>query len=90
MSPSAPLTLEQLKEIIKNEMKRGKGAREDQEQVEDGEEVLNPDNSSTVMKTIRNISNNKHEHQCLDEAVNVLNARQSHQLQADKVPVNMP
>lgn len=45
MSPSALLTLEQLKKISEDTMKTDKGAREVQEQVENGEDVLDPDNS---------------------------------------------
>ena len=48
MSPSAQLTSEQLKEFIEDEKNTDKGAREVQEQVEDGEEVLDPDNTSSV------------------------------------------
>ena len=46
MSPSAQLTLEQLKEIIENEKKTDQGSRVVQEQVEDGKEVPDPDNTS--------------------------------------------
>jgi hypothetical protein len=45
MRLSAQLTSEQLKEIIKDENKRDKSARDFQEQVEDGEEVLEAENS---------------------------------------------
>ena len=46
MSSSALLTSEQLTEIIEDEKNTNKSAREVQEQVEDGEEVLDPDNTS--------------------------------------------
>jgi len=47
MSP-AELISGQLKEIIANENNTAKGAREDQEEVEDGEEVLDPANTSSA------------------------------------------
>jgi len=62
MSPSAQLTLEQLKEIIEDEKKTNQGSREVQEPVEDGEEVLDPDNTSSVSSTVLNTINNKFEH----------------------------
>jgi hypothetical protein len=74
MSPSAQLTSEQLKEIIEGAKKTNQGTNEVQEQVEDGEEVLNPDNSISVLSTALNTINNKFEHECLDEAVRLLNA----------------
>jgi hypothetical protein len=86
MNPSAQLTPEQLKEIIEDEMKTYQGLREVQEQVEDGEAVLNPDNTSSVLSTIRNTINNKFEHECLDEAVRLLNAHPIRQLPDDHVP----
>ena len=55
-------------------MKTNQGSREVQEQVEDGEAVLNPDNTSSVLSTVLNTINNKFEHECLDEAVRLLNA----------------
>jgi len=74
MSQSTPLTSEQLKEIIEEEMKTDQGSREVQEQLEDGEEVLDPDNTSSVLSTVLNTINNEFEHECLDEAVTLLNA----------------
>jgi uncharacterized protein YdeI (YjbR/CyaY-like superfamily) len=73
MSPTAQLTSEQLKEIIEDEKETDQGAREVQEQVEDGEKVLNPDNTRSVLSTDPNTINNEFEHECLDEAVRVLN-----------------
>jgi len=69
LSPSARLTLEHLKEIIADENKTDNGAWELQEQVEDGEEVLDPENTSSVLNTVLNTINNEFEHKCLDEAV---------------------
>jgi hypothetical protein len=74
MSPSAQLTSEQLKEIIEDKKKTNQGAREVQEQVEDGEEVLDPENTSSVLCTVLNTINNEFEHECLDEVVRLLNA----------------
>ena len=46
MSPTVQLISEQLNDIIGDEKDPEKGAREVQEQLEDGEEVLNPANTS--------------------------------------------
>jgi hypothetical protein len=46
MGPSAQLTSMQLKEINADDKNTDKCAREVKEQVEDGEEVLDPANSS--------------------------------------------
>ena len=86
MSPSAQLTSEQLKEIIEDEKKTDQSAREVQEQVEDGEEVLDPDNTSSVLSTVLNTINNEFEHECLDEAVRLLNAHPIRQSTDDRVP----
>jgi uncharacterized protein YdeI (YjbR/CyaY-like superfamily) len=59
MSPSAQLTLKQLQEIIANKKNTDNGAREVQEQLEDGEEVLDAVNSSSVLNTIVNAINHK-------------------------------
>ena len=73
MSLSAQLTSEQLKEIIDDEKNTDKSAREVQEQVEDGEEALDPENTSAVLNTVLNTINNEFEHECLDDAVRLLN-----------------
>jgi len=86
MSPSAQLTSEQLKEIIEDEKKTDQGAWEVREQVEDGEEVLDPENTSSVLSTVLNTINNEFEHECLDEAVRLLNAHPIRQSAADRVP----
>jgi hypothetical protein len=85
MSPSAQLISEQLKEIIEDEKKTDKGAREVQEQV-DGEENLDLDNTSSVLNTVLNTINNEFEHECLDEAVRLLNAHPIRQSPDDRVP----
>jgi hypothetical protein len=54
--------------------------------VEDGEEVLDPDNTSSVLITVLNTVNNECEHECLDEAVRLLNAHPIHQSIDDCVP----
>ena len=54
--------------------------------MEDGEKVLNPDNSSSVLSTVLNTSNNEFEHQCLDDAVRLLNALPIRQSPDDLVP----
>jgi len=86
MSPSTQLASEQLKEIIEEEKKTDKGAREVQEQVEDGEEVLDPDNSISILSTVLNTINNEFEHECLDEVVRLLNAHPIRQSTEDHVP----
>ena len=73
MSPSAQLTLDQLKGIIEHEKQTDQRAIEVHEQV-DGEEYLNPDDTSSVLNTVLNTINNELEHQCLDEAVRLLYA----------------
>ena len=74
MSLSAQLTSEQLKEIIEDESNTDTSAREVQEQVEDGEEVFDPENTSTVLNMVLNTINNEFEHECVDEAVRLLYA----------------
>jgi len=86
MSPSAQLTSEQLKEIIEDEKKTNQSAGEVQEQVEDREEVLDPDNTSSVLSTVSNTINNEFEHECYDEAVRLQNAHQIRQSTDDRVP----
>jgi hypothetical protein len=75
MSLSTQLTSEQLKEIIEHEKNADKRAREVQAQVEDGEEVLDSENRSSVVKPVLNTIKNKFEHDCLVEAVRLLNGR---------------
>jgi hypothetical protein len=79
MSLSAQLISEQLKEIIEDKTNTDKSARECQEQVEDSEEVPNAENTLPVLNTVLNIINNIFEHECLDEAVSLLNAYPIHQ-----------
>jgi hypothetical protein len=86
MSPSAQLTLEPLQEIIEDEMKTDQGTRVDQEQAEDGEEVFNPDKTSSVLSTGLKTINTKFEHECLDEAVRLLTAQPIHQSITELVP----
>src|SRR5882757_3818997 len=86
MSPSAQLTSEQLKEIIEDEKKTDQGSREVKEQVEDGEEVLDSANTSSVLSTVLNTINNEFEHQCVHEAVRLLNAHPIRQSTDDRVP----
>jgi len=86
MSPSAQLTLEQLKEIIEDENIPDKGARDVQEQVVDGEEVLDPANTSSVLNMVLSTINNEFEHMCHDEADMLLNAHPIRQSTDDCVP----
>jgi hypothetical protein len=86
MSPSAQLTSEQLKEIIEDEKNSDKDASEVREQVEDGEEVLDPANTSSVLNTVLSTINNEFEPKCLDEAVRLLYAHSICQSTYDRVP----
>ena len=86
MSQSAQLTSEQLKVIIEDEKNMDKSARDVQEQMEDGEEVLDPVNTRSVLNTVLNTMNNEFEHECFDEAVRLLNACSIGQSPDDRVP----
>jgi hypothetical protein len=70
---SAQHLSKQLKEIIEDEKNTDNRAREVQEQVEDGEEVVNPENTSEVLNTDRNTLNNEFQHEDFDETVRLLN-----------------
>jgi hypothetical protein len=48
-----------------------------QEQVEDREQVRNPDISISVMSNVLNTINNEFGHKCHDEAVRLLNAHRA-------------
>jgi len=52
----------------------------------DGEEDLDPENTSSVLNTVLNTINNKFEHECLEEAVRLLNAHPIRQSIDDHVP----
>jgi len=86
MIPSTQLTSEKLKAIIEDKKMTDQGAREVQEQVDDGEEILDPDNSISVLSTVLNTINNEFEHECLDEAVRLLNAHHIRQSIENRVP----
>jgi len=86
MSLSAHLMSLQVNEIIQDEKNTDKSAREVQEQVEDGGDALDPENTSSVLNTILNTTNNKFQHECLDEAVRLLNAHPIRQSTDDRVP----
>jgi len=86
MSLSAQLTSEQLKEMIEDEKNTEKSARGVQEQVENGEKVLDAEHTSSVLNTVLNTINNKFEHECLDAAVRLLNACPIRQSTDDRVP----
>jgi hypothetical protein len=86
MSPSAQLILEQLEGTIENEKNTERSAKELLEQVEDGEEVLDPANTSSVLNTVLCPMNNKFEHQSVDEVVRLLNAHRIRQSTEGQVP----
>jgi hypothetical protein len=54
--------------------------------VEDGEEVLDPENTWSVLSSVLNSINNEFEHDCLDEAVRLLNVNPIRQSADDRVP----
>jgi len=85
MRPSAQLTSEQLKEIIEDEKKTNQCAREVQEQVVD-KEVLDSDNTSSILSTVLNTSNNEFEHEYLDEGVRLRIAHLIRHSTDDPVP----
>jgi len=62
MSPPIKLTSEQLTEIIEDEKNTDRGARVVQEQVQDGEEVLDLANTCSVLNTVLSTINNEFEH----------------------------
>jgi len=85
MSSSAQLTSKHLEENIEDEKKSDKGAGEVQGQV-DGEEVLVPENTSSVPSTVLNTINNESEHDGLEVAVRLFNPHQIPQSTEDHVP----
>jgi len=88
MSPSIQHTPEQLKEIIEDKKKTDKSAKQVQEQVEDGEEVLDPANTSAVLNSVLSTFNNELEQDSLDEVVRQLNAHPIRQSTDHWVPGN--
>jgi len=86
ISSSTQLTSEQLKVIIEDDQNTDNGARKVQEQVEDGEEVLDPENTSSVLNTVLYTIINQFEHKCLDEAVRLLNTHRIPQSTDHRVP----
>jgi hypothetical protein len=85
MSPSAQLTLQQLKEIIEDEMKTDQCSKDVHEQLEHGKAVCDPDNTSSVLRTILNTNNIEFKHKCVDEVVRMLNAHPIRQRTGDSV-----
>lgn len=60
-----------------------KRGRQVQEQVENDEEVLDPDNCNSELNTVLTTIDIKFEYQSLDEAVMLQNTPPIHQLDAD-------
>jgi len=54
----------------------------------DGEQILDPDNSSSVLCTALSSYNNEFEYEYLDEIVRLLNTNPMHKLKVDHIPVN--
>jgi len=67
VSLSAQLTSEQQKEIVVEANNTDKTAREVQEQVDNGKEVLDPEDTSSVPNMVLNTLNNNGVHKCLVE-----------------------
>jgi len=88
MSPSPKRQLAQLKENIEDKNITNKGAREVQDQMVNGDEVLNPDNTSSVLITVVNAVNNHFEQECLDEVVRQPNSHLIRQSRTDQVTCN--
>lgn len=86
MSPYVQLTSEQLKEIVENGQDSDKSAREVHEQVQNNEEVLDPDNTSVEWNSVLHSNNNKYKHKCLDDTVRQLNAHPVRQSTDDLDP----
>jgi len=82
MSPSVQLSLEPLKECIKKQTKTHQDAREIQSQVEDGDDVLDPDNCRSVLSKVHKTINNKFEHEFLHEGVWLLISHRIYKLTA--------
>jgi hypothetical protein len=78
--------MEQLKAIIEQEKKADKSAREVPEQAEYCEEVLDQANTSTVLNIVFSTIDNEFEHNCLHEAVRLLNGHPIRQSTDDRVP----
>jgi len=74
MGPSAQCTSEPQTEMIQNEKTTNNSAGEVQERVEDGQEVFNLVNSSSVLSTVHNTFNIELEQKCLYEGVRLLNS----------------
>jgi len=88
VSISAQLTSEQLKENIEDPKHTDKGTREVQEQVENGEEVVDPASSRSVLRTVLDSIDKELNHDCLQSAVGLLNTNLICPLDADCVPGN--
>jgi len=86
MSPSAQLTSEQMNLIFENEKNTVIGASKVQEQVEDGEEVLNPENTSSVLNMVLSTINNEFKHEFLDQVVRHWNPYPISQSTDDRLP----
>jgi hypothetical protein len=54
--------------------------------VDEGEEVLNPSNTSSILNRVPSTINNEFEHECLDEKIRLLSAHPIHQSTDDWVP----
>jgi hypothetical protein len=80
--------MEQLQKIFEDEKKADQGSSAVQEEVEDGNEVLNPDITRSVKSIVLNTINNQFQHECLDGVVRLLNVHPIHQSTDYSIPGN--
>jgi len=85
MNTSAQHISEQLKEIINVNTKTCNGVRVVQHQVEEGEKLLNPGNTSSILDTVLSTINNKFAPECIAAVVRLLNAHPVCQSKAEWV-----
>jgi len=86
ISPSVLLTLEQQKRINYDIKTLKLGAREVQDQMEDAEEVFDPDTRISVMSTIHNTVNKQINSNYLTAVLSKIYANALHQSKADSIP----
>jgi hypothetical protein len=67
-------------------MTTDQGAREVEEQLEASKEVLDAHNTSSVLSPVLNTITDQFQHECLDQAVQLLNVHSIRQLTDDRVP----
>jgi hypothetical protein len=79
--------LKQLKEIIEHKKNAEKGALEVPGQVENCKKVLDPENTRSILNIVSSTVNSDIDHECLDEAVRLLNGYAFRKLTDDSISV---